>query len=147
MTKIDGVFLVSFALVLKKTSWYRRRYSRPLRVKLLTLVLSVSSPGNITSLCCCVWNSCPSTCRWPTQGERGPQFWALRVGPSGTCSSDSSTLMYQTPYNRSAVKHWASVRFSCTFSALYANLVSLTLVIGFAHFQNNLNMFTFTIYI
>ncbi len=28
-----GVFLMSFALVLKKTSWYRRRYSRPLRVK------------------------------------------------------------------------------------------------------------------
>ncbi len=24
---------MSFALVLKKTSWYRRRYSRPLRVK------------------------------------------------------------------------------------------------------------------
>ncbi len=32
MTKIDGVFLVSFALVLKKTSWYRGRYSRPLKV-------------------------------------------------------------------------------------------------------------------
>ncbi len=32
MTKIDGVFLMSFALVLKKMSWYRRRYSRPLRV-------------------------------------------------------------------------------------------------------------------
>ncbi len=24
---------MSFALVLKKTSWYRRRYSRPIRVK------------------------------------------------------------------------------------------------------------------
>ncbi len=33
MTKIDGVFLVSFALVLKKTSWHRGRYSRPIRVK------------------------------------------------------------------------------------------------------------------
>ncbi len=27
---------MSFALVLKKTSWYRRRYSRPLRVKEVT---------------------------------------------------------------------------------------------------------------
>ncbi len=26
---------MSFALVLKKTSWYRRRYSRPLRVKII----------------------------------------------------------------------------------------------------------------
>ncbi len=29
---------MSFALVLKKTSWYRRRYSRPLRVKLFSTV-------------------------------------------------------------------------------------------------------------
>ncbi len=28
---------MSFALVLKKTSWYRRRYSRPLRVNLLSV--------------------------------------------------------------------------------------------------------------
>ncbi len=27
---------MSFALVLKKTSWYRRRYSRPLRVKVIS---------------------------------------------------------------------------------------------------------------
>ncbi len=49
MTKIDGVFLVSFALVLKKTSWYRRRYSRPLRVKLrvamIQCILSSSWTG------------------------------------------------------------------------------------------------------
>ncbi len=32
---VDGVFLMSFALVLKKTSWYRRRYSSPFRVKAL----------------------------------------------------------------------------------------------------------------
>ncbi len=28
---------MSFALVLKKMSWYRRRYSRPLRVKQLSM--------------------------------------------------------------------------------------------------------------
>ncbi len=33
---------MSFALVLKKTSWYRRRYSRPLRVKVIFI-------GNETS--------------------------------------------------------------------------------------------------
>lgn len=60
------------------------------------------------------------------QGEPGPQCWALRVGPSGTSSSDSLTLMYQIPYNRSAVKHWASVCFGCAFSAFYANLMSLS---------------------
>ncbi len=40
---------MSFALVLKKTSWYRRRYSRPLRVKLrvamIQCILSSSWTG------------------------------------------------------------------------------------------------------
>ncbi len=50
MTKIDGVFLVSFALVLKKTSWYRRRYSRPLRVKVTNDLLMAADSGLLSIL-------------------------------------------------------------------------------------------------
>ncbi len=35
---------MSFALVLKKTSWYRRRYSRPLRVKVHMRIHSGENP-------------------------------------------------------------------------------------------------------
>ncbi len=39
---------MSFALVLKKTSWYRRRYSRPIRVKSV-LLLSGTPAENFSS--------------------------------------------------------------------------------------------------
>ncbi len=40
---------MSFALVLKKTSWYRRRYSRPLRVN---VVCQVTSPATYKAPVC-----------------------------------------------------------------------------------------------
>ncbi len=41
---------MSFALVLKKTSWYRRRYSRPLRVKVTNDLLMAADSGLLSIL-------------------------------------------------------------------------------------------------
>ncbi len=39
---------MSFALVLKKTSWYRRRYSRPIRVKRRSLACVGGRPVSMS---------------------------------------------------------------------------------------------------